>query len=131
MSRCDCVGHSVTSAHIDFKVDNNSTWMDAVQFGAPDGYTWNFEGQDFEMDVQRNEYDKTPLLQMSTLNGRIIIADVYQRVIYFNVSPDEIQTSLEPGCYVYDLVMVGTNPVTRVALLHGSVFVKQGVTYPP
>jgi len=132
MSRCGCNGHSVTSAHLDFKIDNNGTWMDATQFGAPNGYEWNLEGQGFEMDVQLNRYDQTPLLQMSTADGRIVIDDVYQRVIHFNVAPDDIQASLKPGCYVYDLVMVdASNPATRVPLLHGTVEVTQGVTYPP
>jgi hypothetical protein len=131
MSRCGCTGHSVTSAHQDWEVDNNGTWMDAVQFGTPEGYEWNFEGQTFEMDVQRNRYDTVPLLQMSTTNGRIVIDDIYQRVLHFNVAPDDLQTSLKPGTYVYDLVMVdGSNPALRVPLLHGTVEVTQGVTYP-
>jgi hypothetical protein len=133
MSRCDCPGYSSsTSAHLDWRFANNGTWMDAVQFGAPAGYQWNFEGQTFEMDIQLNRYDMVPLLQMSTANGRIIIDDVYQRVIHFNVAPDDIQANLKPGTYVYDLVMVdGSNPAMRVPLLHGVLEVKQGVTYPP
>jgi hypothetical protein len=132
MSRCDCPDYSSsTSAHLDWKFANNGTWMDAVRFGAPAGYEWNFEGQTFEMDVQLNRYDLVPLLQMSTANGRIVIDDVYQRVIHFNVAPDDIQANLKPGTYVYDMVMVdGSNPAMRVPLLHGVLEVKQGVTYP-
>jgi len=123
---------SVTSAQLDMTITNNGTWSDAVQFGAPSGYSWNLNGQSFEMDVQRDRYDEIPLLQLSTANGRIVVADAMQRVIYFNVEPLDIQNSLKPGIYVYDLVMVSTStPPVRVPLLHGSVVVTQGVTYTP
>jgi hypothetical protein len=126
-----CVGHSVTSAHVDMMIDNNGTWEDAFQFGQPGDFTWTLAHQTFAMDVQLNRYDQIPLLQMSTTNGRIITDDVVQRVIHFNVDPADIQTNLTPGTYVYDLVMVDeSSPALRVPLMHGSVTVVQGVTYP-
>lgn len=123
-------GHSVTSARVDLRIDNNGTWMDAFQFGEPNDTTWTLDGQTFELDVQLNPYDTVPLLSLTTANGRIIVDDVVQRVIHFNVDPADIQTSLNPGAYVYDLVMVDGSDV-RVPLMHGSLFVQQGVTYPP
>jgi hypothetical protein len=124
-------GHSVTSADVDLQIDNNGTWMDAFQFGQPGDFSWTLLGQTFEMNVQRNPYDATPLLQMSVTNGRIIVDDVNQRVIHFNVSPSDIQANLRPGVYVYDLVMLdGSIPPLRVLLMHGNVTVTQGVTYP-
>lgn len=128
-ARCLCKGRSATSAHVDLRIDNNGTWNDAFQFGKPDDTTWTLAGQSFELDVQKNAYDQTPLLSLSTANGRIVVADVAQRVIYFLVSPDDIQTNLTPGSYVYDLVMVSNTDV-RVPLMHGSLTVGQGVTYP-
>lgn len=124
----DC--HSVTSAKVDLRIDNNGTWMDAFQFGEPDDTTWTLTGQTFELDVQRNPYDTLPLLSLSTDNGRIVIDDVVQRVIHFNVSPADLQANLRPGTYVYDLVMVDGSEV-RVPLMHGTLQVQQGVTYPP
>ena len=82
------------------------------------------------MDVQLNRYDAVPLLSLTTDNGRIIIDDSVQRVIHFNVAPEDIQAGLKPGAYVYDLVMVDASD-TRVPLMHGALFVGQGVTYPP
>jgi hypothetical protein len=125
-------GHSVTSARVDLRIDNNGTWMDAFQFGEPDDTTWTLTGQTFELDVQLNPYDTVPLLSLTSANGRIIVDDVIQRVIHFSVPPDILQANLNPGAYVYDLVMVdGSSPSIRVPLMHGSLFVQQGVTYPP
>lgn len=131
-ARCDDeVAHSVTSARVDLRIDNNGTWMDAFQFGEPDDTTWTLTGQTFELDVQISPYDLVPLLHMTTASGQIVVDDVVQRVIHFNVSPDIIQTSLQPGIYVYDLVMLNTSsPPVRVPLMHGTLEISQGVTYP-
>ena len=128
-------GHSITSAKVDLRISNNTTWQDAFQFGEPDDLTWTLEGPMFELDVQRNPYDASPLLSLSSSENEIIIADILQRVIYMNVDAQAIQESLAPGTYVYDLVMIaGDNPAppaVRVALMHGTLQVVQGVTYPP
>ena len=130
-ARCDdWTAHSVTSARVDLRIDNNGTWMDAFQFGEPDDTTWTLDGQTFELDVQLNPYDTVPLLSLTTGNGRILVDDLVQRVIHFNVDPEDLQSSLRPGKYVYDLVMVDGSNV-RVPLMHGYLFVTQGVTYPP
>jgi hypothetical protein len=122
--------HSQTSAQVDIAIDNNGTWADAFQFGQPGDTTWTLTGQSFECDVQRNPYDLVPLLSATTANTRIIIDDVVQRVIHFNVAATDIQANLPPGLYVYDLVMVDGSNV-RTPLMHGSLQVTQGVTYPP
>jgi hypothetical protein len=129
-ARCDDWNHSVTSARVDLCIDNNGTWMDAFQFGEPADTTWTLDDQAFELDVQRSPYDEVPLLSLSTVDGRIVIDDLIQRVIHLNVAPDIIQAFLRPGEYVYDLVMVDSAGV-RVPLMHGVLEVSQGVTYPP
>jgi len=124
-------GHSVTSARVDMSIDNNGTWSDAFQFGDPDDLTWTLDGQTFEVDVQRNRYDQVPLLSLSTGNNRIHVDSTTQRVIHFDVPPAVIQDALDPGVYTYDLVMVdGSSPAVRVPLMHGTLTVTQGVTYP-
>jgi hypothetical protein len=128
----DWTSHSVTSARVDLRIDDNSTWMDAFQFGEPDDTTWTLTGQSFELDVQLNPYDILPLLHLDTAGGRIIIDDSVQRVIHFNVAPLDIQASLKPGTYIYDLVMVNdSTPPVRVALMHGQLTVSRGITFPP
>jgi len=127
--------HSQTASRQNLEISNNGTWQDAFQFGKPDDTTWTLENQTFELDVQRNPYDEAPLLSLSSANGRIVIADIEQRVIYMNVDPSEIQGALSPGTYVYDLVMVDgvdpAPPARRVPLMFGTLEVVQGVTYPP
>jgi hypothetical protein len=123
--------HSVTSALVLLQVDNNATWSDAFQFGDPDDTTWTLSGCTFEMDVQRDPNDAVPLLQMNTGNGRIIVDDVVQRVVHFNVAAVDIQANLDPGTYVYDFVMLdGAVPPVRTPLMHGTVTIQQGVTFP-
>lgn len=127
--------HSATSAHVDLRISNNATWQDAFQFGDPKDLTWTLDGQMFELDVQRNRYDAVPQLSLQSAENEIVIADVIQRVIYMNVDAATIQQSLTPGTYVYDLIMVASNspapPAVRVSLMHGTLQVGQGVTYPP
>ena len=124
-----CSYHSVTSAHVDLEIDNNVTWMDAFQFGTPGDFTWSLLNQNFEMDVKYNRYDKVALLSLKSVVGSIIIDDIIQRVIHFNVGPATLQATLNPGVYVYDLVMLdGSTPPLSVALMHGKVSVGQGVT---
>jgi hypothetical protein len=126
-----CGYHSATSAHVDLAIDNNVTWSDAFAFGTAGDTSWTLTGQSFEMNVQRNRFDPTPLLHMTTAAGQIITDDPVQRVIHLNVSPASIQAALTPGCYVFDLVMADNSvPPIRVALMHGKVQVNQGVTYP-
>lgn len=125
---CD---HSVTSAHADYKIDNNGTWSDGVQFGTPGDFTWTLTGQTFSMAIKRNRYDAVALLQVSTSNGRIITDDVVQRVIHFNVDSADIQANLDPGIYVYDLLMEdASTPPIVVPMMHGTIEVVQGVTQP-
>jgi hypothetical protein len=125
--KCDA-GHSVTSAHVDLAIDNNGTWSDAFQFGETDDTTWTLNNQSFSLDVQLNPYDVTPKLSITSGAGGIIIADPIQRVIYLNVPPTEIQSALQPGMYVYDLVMIDGVTGVHVPLMHGTVEVAQGVT---
>ena len=120
-------GHSVTSARVDLSIDNNATWMDAFQFGEPTDATWTLAGQSFEADVK--PYDTIPVMSLNTSSGWIIIDDIYQRVIHFDVPADDIRDTLSPGYYVYDLVMIDGDQ-RRVPLMHGTLQVTQGVTAP-
>jgi hypothetical protein len=128
-AKCD-TKHSVTLAPVNLAIDNNGTWSDAFQFGDLDDTSWTLTGCTFELDVQRNAYDLVPLLHLASDNGRILIDDVVQRVIHFDVTAVDLQASLQPGTYVYDLVMIDALGV-RVPLMGGVLEVSQGVTYPP
>lgn len=120
--------HSSTSARVDMSVDNNGSWSDAFQFGETDDTTWELTDCTFELHVRRNAFESSPLLSLTTGNGRIVIDDNIQRVIHFDVASADLKAALDPGDYVYDLVMTDANSV-RVPLMHGILEVVQGVTY--
>jgi len=122
---------NASSAYLELVIANNSSWRDAFQFGDADDTTWNLTGQNFVMDVKATEEDEDALFSLSTGNGRIVVDSETLRVIHFNCTADEVHDALNPGTYVYDLVMYDNSvPVIRTALMHGHVTVRQGITMP-
>jgi len=122
---------SSSTALVDFAVNNNGSWNDAIRFGDEDDFSWSLEDKTFECDIQRNRYDTTPLLSLSTANGRIIVDSETLRVFHFDVTATDIQSHLPPGVYVYDFVMVDAFDITdRTVLMSGTLTITQGVTYP-
>src|SRR5262245_64947389 len=97
-------GQSATAAETKLKIGNNVTLRDSCQFGTPGDFTWTLD-PNWEMDIKLDRYQTTPLLNPSTTNGQIVIADAVQRVIYMNVPSAVIQAALQPGIYRYDLIM--------------------------
>lgn len=120
----------ITSAKVNIEIANNVTWEDAFKFGTDGDTTWSFTGQSFIMELKADRDDTTPLFTLSTDNGRIVVDDVVQRILHFNVPKTDIQASLPAYAeYQYDLVMYdASSPSIRVALMHGEVKIKQGVT---
>ena len=120
----------ITSAKVNIEIVNNATWEDAFMFGTEGDTTWSFTDQSFIMELKADRDDITPLFTLSTDNGRIVVDDVVQRILHFNVPFTDIQAALPPRTeYQYDLIMYDTSvPPIRVALMHGEVKVKQGVT---
>lgn len=120
----------ITSAKVNIEIANNVTWEDAFKFGTDGDTSWSFTLQSFIMELKADRDDPTPLFTLSTGNGRIVVDDAVQRILHFNVPDTDIQANLPPYTeYKYDLVMYDTSvPPIRVALMHGEVKVKQGVT---
>lgn len=119
----------VTRATVNLCIDNNATWTDAFQFDDPATLTWSFTGQHFRVDVKGSKDDPAPLLTLTDANGRIVVDDVTQRVLHFNVDEAALSAALLPGTYVYELVMFDNSvPAVRIPLMGGTVTVNQGVT---
>src|SRR5512138_3317248 len=120
----------ITSAKVNIEIANNVTWEDAFKFGTDGDTTWSFTGQSFIMELKAERDDAAALFTLSTSNGRIVVDDVVQRILHFKVDKTTLQAALPPRTeYQYDLVMYDTSvPPIRVALMHGEVKVKQGVT---
>lgn len=118
-----------TAAVVDLTVPNNVTWQDAFQFGDEDDLTWSLTGQNFIVEVKASYNDSTPIYTLTSAGGTIVVDDVIQRVIHFNVPEATIRLNLPVAEYVYDLVMFdGSVPPVRVMLMSGAVEVTQGVT---
>lgn len=130
----DAFCSNATSAEVNFRISNDATWNDAIQFSVlADGTSWSFpSGVTFLMDVKRNRYDTTALLSLTTANGRIITYDINARIVQFNVAITDILANMPPGDYVYSFIMDDpvTTPSQRIQLMHGTVCVGQGPSYP-
>jgi hypothetical protein len=91
--------------------------------------SWNFVSQTFRLDVKAAATDGAALLSLTTGNGYIVVDDTTKRILHFNVPGSVVASSLPVGRYVYDLIMLdGSTPAVRVALMSGAVTVVQGVT---
>lgn len=119
-----------SSARVDLVVASNATFTDALQFDPPvagvTGPAWSFTGQSFRMDVRANH--EQAMLVSFTSPGQIVVDDVTQRILHFNV-PETVLAALIPGCYFYDLIMFdGSTPPVRVPIAHGTFTVTDGIT---
>jgi len=120
---------ALTASVLDILIANNVTFQDAFQFGVVGDTTWSLTGQAFKMEVKASRDDTTPLVTWTSAGGQIVVDDVVQRVIHFNVPDTAIVAGLPVGEYVYDLVMFDTStPPVRVLLMQGRAFVGQGIT---
>ena len=119
-----------TVARVDMVISNNATWEDAFRFGDPSDVTWSFVGQNFRVDIKGDPLSSAPLLTVSTPLGTIVVDDVVQRVLHFNV-PEAVLSAatLVPGTYYYDLIMYdNASPAVRVQLMKGKLKVQLGIT---
>lgn len=120
---------SPTAAIVNINVADNATMSDAFQFGTVGDTSWSLVGVGFIMEVKASRDDVTPLFTASTGLGSIIVDDVVQRVIHFNVPDTAIKASLPSATYVYDLIMFdGSTPPIRTPLMQGRLTVSTGIT---
>ena len=119
----------LTAARVDIEIANNATFQDAFMFGTAGDTSWSFSGQTFKMDIKANKYDVTPIITFTSAGGTIVVDDVVQRILHFNVPDATILASLPVAEYQYDLIMIdGSTPAIRVPLMSGEIKVRQGVT---
>ena len=128
--------YAPSSAPVTLVAADNATFAASIQFDPPvagvTGPAWTLTGQKFAMDIEANHEQNTPLLSLRSDDGEIVVDDVTDRIIHFNVPYTVIQAALVPGEYVYDLVMYDTaSPPVRTVLMHGKFIVGDGVTGAP
>jgi hypothetical protein len=120
---------ALTAAWVNMFISDNATWQDAFQFGTVGDTSWSFTGQNFKCDIKASRNDLTPLLELLSTSGAIVVQDPVNRILNFNVPDATIQSDLPCGEYVYDLIMYdASSPPIRVQLMQGKLFVKRGVT---
>lgn len=120
---------SSTAAIVAITIANTVTFQEAFQFGLATDVSWSFVGQGFKSEVKASRDDTAALVTWGTATGTIVVDDVNQRVLHYNVSEAALQAALPVGEYVYDLVMFdGSVPPVRVLLMQGKLCVTQGVT---
>lgn len=122
----------LATTKVDFRIANNVTWDDQLQFGYPDDQTWSFTGASFLLAINTMPDvpvppGTPPLLTLSSTGGTIAVVDPVLRILAMNVPDTTIQQYLPVGWYVYDLIMVSASGV-RDALCGGKIQVVQGVT---
>jgi hypothetical protein len=120
---------ALTCAIVNFFIQDNGTFQDALQFGTLGDTTWSFAGMTFEMSVKASRDDVTPLVTFTSGAGQIIVDDPVARVLHFNVPDTTIQADLPVASYVYDFIMIdGSSPPIRTPLMQGQLTIKRGVT---
>ena len=119
-----------TAAKVDFEIQNNATWNDALQFGTPGDLSWSLTNQNFRCDLKKNTYDASPVLSLTSGAGQIVVQDPVQRIVNFNVPESVLQTlPVIPFHYRYDFIMYdNSTPPVRVLLMSGKIKVEQGIT---
>lgn len=123
----------VSSARVDLVASTNATFGDALQFDPPvagaTGPAWSFSNQNFRLDVKPNLETTLPLLSLTSAAGEIVVDDVTERILHFNVPDTVLAAALIPGTYIYDFIMFDNSvPPVRVQLMHGRFVVTDGIT---
>lgn len=122
---------AITAANIDFVVQTNQTFEDALQFGTPGDTSWSLSNQNFRMDLKPNKLTSTsPLVTLTSAAGQIVVLDPIQRIVQFNV-PESVfaAAGVIAGDYDYDFIMFDNSvPSIRVPLMHGKFKMRIGVT---
>jgi hypothetical protein len=118
-----------TGSEVNLSYRDNETWQDAFQFGVVGDTSWNITSWTFHMDIKGSKDDANPLFSLTSANGRILNIDGVQRIIQLDAVYTDVQASLKPGRYYYDLIGIDTSvtPV-RTVMMYGRVRLHRGVT---
>lgn len=119
----------VTASVVNIFTSDNVTLQDAFRFGVTGDTTWSFTGMTFEMEVKASADDAAPLVTWTSGGGQIVVDDATTRVLHLNVSKAALQAALPVAVYVYDLIMISSDPTpVRTMLMQGKLTISKGVS---
>lgn len=121
-----------SSANVKIVAAKNASFTEAYQFDPPVAGvippTWQLY-PNFRLDIKGYLEQAVALVSLTSAAGQIVVDDVVQRVIHFNVPETILSPALTPGRYFYDLIMYDNSvPAIRVPLMHGEFVLTDGVT---
>jgi len=110
-----------------FTVAAGTDWIDTIVFGSVND-RWRLDDYDIWLHVKK-EGDDTVLLDLTTANGRLVIADAPGRRLEVNVGWSLIE-AVEPGPFVFDILF--ENKTTEVRSRSGphTLAITPGITFP-
>lgn len=119
---------ALTASRVDLAFLDSGDYYDAFQFGTAGDTSWNFNNKTFHMDIKGSSDDATPLLSLTSANGRVIVDDPINRVLHLYVPQATWEAAIVPGVYVYDFVMIDGATTVRTPLMYGNLEDQHGVT---
>lgn len=124
-------------ATVNFAVKTSAWLTDQFRFGVVGDTSWSFTNKYFLCDFKQDPSQSTPDLSLSSqpvagvnidITNGIIVVDVVQRILKFNVTDKQLQDYMQLGPESYDLIMVDQTTGERDPLMTGVLTVDQGVT---
>ena len=107
-----------------FTVEQGATWSRDLTIKNPDNTVMNLTGYSARMQVRKDVDASSPLVELSTTNGQIVITPLLGKL---TLSLSATQTASLSKGGVYDLEIVsGGGEVTRV--IEGQFILKKNVT---
>lgn len=110
-----------------FTVAAGTDWIDTIVFGTVND-RWRLDDYDIWLQVKKAG-DATVLLELTTANGKLVVADAPGRRLEINAGWEEIE-AIEPGPFAFDILF--KNKATDVRSRSGphTLSITPGITFP-
>lgn len=110
-----------------FTVAAGTDWIDTIEFGSTVD-RWRLDDYDIHLHVKRPG-SGTVLLDLTTANGKLVIADARWRRLEVNVGWAEIE-ELEPGPFEFDILLENKSTAVRSRSGPHTLSITRGITFP-
>jgi hypothetical protein len=122
-----------TPASHTFSVYQGQTWADTITIREPDGTATNLTGYGARMHIREDVSSTTTILELTTTNGRLVIAAPLTGQVAILVSAADmaaLSLNYETQVWQYDLEIYRTSPSPEYVqkVLQGWVIINPEVT---